>query len=34
MVVILDGRIVNKSYGAKFLAAVPERTTKIVGAKK
>jgi ATP-dependent DNA helicase DinG len=32
IVVILDSRIVNKAYGAKFLAAVPKCKTKIVAA--
>jgi len=30
IVVILDSRVVNKSYGAKFLAAIPKCKTKIV----
>ena len=30
IVVILDSRVVNKSYGAKFLAAIPKCQTKIV----
>ena len=30
MVVVLDSRIVNKSYGAKFLAAIPKCKIKIV----
>jgi ATP-dependent DNA helicase DinG len=30
IVVILDSRIVNKSYGAKFLAAIPKCKTEIV----
>jgi ATP-dependent DNA helicase DinG len=30
IVVILDSRVVNKSYGAKFLAAIPRCKTKIV----
>ena len=34
IVVILDSRIVNKSYGTKFLAAIPKCKTKIVAAKK
>jgi ATP-dependent DNA helicase DinG len=32
IVVILDSRIVSKSYGAKFLAAIPKCNTHIVGA--
>jgi len=31
IVVILDSRIVNKSYGERFLAAIPKCKTKIVG---
>jgi len=31
IVVILDSRVVNKSYGAKFLAAIPKCKTEIVG---
>ena len=31
IVVILDSRVVNKSYGAKFLAAIPRCKTEIVG---
>ena len=34
IVVILDSRVVNKSYGAKFLAAIPKCKMEIVGAKK
>jgi len=34
IVVILDSRVVNKSYGAKFLAAIPKCKTEIVGTKK
>jgi ATP-dependent DNA helicase DinG len=34
IVVILDSRIVNKSYGAKFLAAVPKCRVRIVAAEK
>ncbi|MHC4865458.1 MAG: ATP-dependent DNA helicase [Planctomycetota bacterium] len=34
IVVILDSRIVNKSYGAKFLAAIPECKTLIVDTAK
>ncbi len=34
IVVILDSRIVNKSYGQRFLAAIPNCTTKIVTARK
>jgi len=34
IVVVLDSRIVNKSYGTKFLAAIPKCKTKIVTAKK
>jgi ATP-dependent DNA helicase DinG len=34
IVVILDSRIVNKSYGVKFLAAIPKCRTKIVAAEK
>ena len=30
IVVILDSRVVNKSYGAKFLAAIPKCQTKIM----
>ncbi len=30
IVVILDSRVVNKSYGAKFLAAIPKCKTEIV----
>ena len=30
IVVILDSRVVNKTYGAKFLAAIPRCKTKIV----
>jgi len=33
IVVILDSRIINKSYGSKFLAAIPECKTKIVSEK-
>jgi ATP-dependent DNA helicase DinG len=31
IVVILDSRVANKSYGAKFLAAIPKCKTEIVG---
>jgi len=34
IVVILDSRIVSKSYGAKFLAAIPKCKTKIIVAKR
>ena len=34
IVVVLDSRVVNKSYGRKFLAAIPRCKTKIVSAKK
>ncbi len=34
IVVILDSRIVNKPYGQRFLAAIPNCTTKIVTARK
>ena len=34
IVVILDSRIVNKAYGAKFLAAVPKCKAKIVAARE
>jgi len=34
IVVILDSRIIKKSYGAKFLAAIPECRTEIVAAKE
>ena len=34
IVVILDSRIVNKSYGQKFIAAIPKCRTKIVAGKK
>jgi ATP-dependent DNA helicase DinG len=34
IVVILDSRIVNKSYGRKFLAAIPKCKTHIVAASK
>ena len=34
IVVILDGRIVNKSYGSQFLAAIPKCRVEIVSAKK
>jgi ATP-dependent DNA helicase DinG len=34
IVVILDSRVVNKSYGAKFLAAIPKCKTEIVGIKE
>jgi len=30
IVVVLDSRIISKRYGARFLSAVPECTTKIV----
>ena len=33
IVVILDSRIVSKSYGAKFLAAIPKCKTKIIVAE-
>jgi len=33
IVVILDSRIINKSYGSKFLAAIPDCKTKIVSEK-
>jgi ATP-dependent DNA helicase DinG len=32
IVVILDSRIVNKSYGSKFLAAIPKCKTNIIVA--
>jgi ATP-dependent DNA helicase DinG len=32
IVVILDSRIVNKSYGQKFLTAIPKCKTKIIAA--
>jgi len=32
IVVILDSRVVNKSYGARFLAAIPKCKTEIVSA--
>ena len=32
IVVILDSRVVNKSYGAKFLAAIPKCKLNIIGA--
>jgi ATP-dependent DNA helicase DinG len=34
IVVILDSRIVNKAYGARFLSAIPECRTEIVSAGK
>jgi len=34
IVVILDGRILNKSYGSQFLAAIPKCKIEIVTAKK
>jgi ATP-dependent DNA helicase DinG len=34
IVVILDSRIVNKSYGAKFLAAIPKCKTEVVAADR
>ena len=34
IVVILDSRIVNKSYGQKFIAAIPKCRTKIVAGEK
>ena len=34
IVVILDSRVVNKSYGQRFLAAIPKCKTKIVTAEK
>lgn len=34
IVVILDSRILNKSYGQKFLDAIPKCKTKIVSAQK
>jgi len=34
IVVILDSRIVSKSYGAKFLAAIPKCKTKIIVAER
>jgi len=34
IVVILDSRIVNKAYGAKFLAAIPKCKTKLVSARE
>jgi ATP-dependent DNA helicase DinG len=33
IVVILDSRIVSKSYGAKFLAAIPRCKTKIIAGR-
>ena len=33
IVVILDSRIVRKSYGAKFLAAIPKCKNKIIFAE-
>jgi len=30
IVVVLDSRIINKPYGAKFLAAIPQCTTEII----
>ena len=34
IVVILDSRIINKSYGPKFLTAIPKCKTRIIAAKK
>ena len=34
IVVVLDSRIVSKSYGAKFLAAIPKCKTKIIVAER
>ena len=34
IVVILDSRIVSKSYGAKFLAAIPKCKTEIIAANR
>ena len=34
IVVVLDSRIINKSYGQRFLNAIPKCKTKIVTAKK
>jgi ATP-dependent DNA helicase DinG len=34
IVVVLDSRIINKSYGQKFLAAIPNCKVKIVAAEK
>jgi len=34
IVVILDSRVVNKSYGGKFLAAIPRCKIKLVAAKR
>jgi ATP-dependent DNA helicase DinG len=34
IVVILDARIVNKSYGSQFFASIPECRIEIVSAKK
>jgi ATP-dependent DNA helicase DinG len=34
IVVILDGRIVNKSYGSQFLAAIPKCRIETVTTKK
>lgn len=34
IVVILDSRIVSKSYGAKFLAAIPKCKTKVIVAER
>jgi ATP-dependent DNA helicase DinG len=34
IVVILDSRVVNKSYGTRFLAAIPTCRIKIVAAKR
>jgi ATP-dependent DNA helicase DinG len=34
IVVVLDSRIVSKSYGRKFLAAIPKCKTRIVGRRR
>ncbi|MFA5251795.1 MAG: helicase C-terminal domain-containing protein, partial [Phycisphaerae bacterium] len=34
IVVVLDNRIINKSYGRKFLAAIPDCKIKIVATEK
>ncbi len=34
IVVVLDSRVVNKRYGARFLSAIPRCKTKIIAAKK
>jgi len=34
IVVILDSRVVTKSYGKKFLAAIPKCKTKIISGKR